>query len=106
MTTSNSIPNFPKLTASEKTPPPAWAILERKLIALIDESSLEFADRYTNLDNTLIWRSEWPGFDGSDDPYEGFMNFTLHYIIGGDPQLDKRHREIWDAITWQWTEYG
>ena len=100
---ANSIP----IIKSDKTGNiPEWALLERKLIALIDESSMEFADRYTNSDNTLIWRNEWPGFDGSDDPYEGFMNFTLHYIIGGDAKLDKRHREIWDAITWQWTEYG
>ena len=100
---TNSIPIF-SAKNSEKVP--EWALLERKLIAMIDESSLEFADRYTNSDNTLIWRNVWPGFDGSDDPYEGFMNFTLHYIIGGDAKLDKRHREIWDAITWQWTEYG
>ncbi len=99
----NSIPIFSVMNVDKI---PEWAILERKLIALIDESALEFADRYTNTDNTLIWRDEWPGFDGSDDPYEGFMNFTLHYIIGGDSKLDKRHREIWDAITWQWTEYG
>ena len=100
---TNSIP----IIKSDKTGNiPEWALLERRLIALIDESSMEFADRYTNSDNTLIWRNEWPGFDGSDDPYEGFMNFTLHYIIGGDAKLDKRHREIWDAITWQWTEYG
>ena len=46
---------------------PEWALLERKLIQLIDGSSLEFADRYTNSDNTLIWRKEWPGFDGSDE---------------------------------------
>ena len=103
MTTSKPVP---KISATKVGEPPEWAILERKLIALINESSLEFADRYTNSDNTLIWRSEWPGFDGSDDPYEGFMNFTLHYIIGGDPKLDQRHREIWDAITWQWTQYG
>ena len=100
---TNSIPKIHVDTVGKI---PEWAVLERKLIALINETSLEFADRYTNSDNTLIWRSEWPGFDGSDDPYEGFMNFTLHYIIGGDPKLDKRHREIWDAITWQWTQYG
>ena len=100
---TNSIPIF---SAKNNGKIPEWALLERKLIAMIDESSLEFADRYTNSDNTLIWRNVWPGFDGSDDPYEGFMNFTLHYIIGGDAKLDKRHREIWDAITWQWTEYG
>ena len=97
---------FPTIRASKVGAAPEWAVLERKLIAIINESSLEFADRYTNSDNTLIWRNEWPGFDGSDDPYEGFMNFTLHYIMGGDERLDKRHRDIWDAITWQWTEYG
>jgi hypothetical protein len=103
VTASNSIP---KISATKTGAPPEWATLERTLFSLIDDSALEFADRYTNSDNTLIWRSEWPGFDGSDDPYEGFMNFTLHYIMGGDAKLDKRHREIWDAITWQWTEYG
>ena len=77
MTTSHSIP---KISADQVGDIPEWAVLERALIKLIDDSSLEFADRYTNSDNTLIWRSEWPGFDGSDDPYEGFMNFTLHYL--------------------------
>ena len=99
----HSIPSIRVVKAGKV---PEWAILERKLITLIDQSALEFADRYANPDNTLIWRNEWPGFDGSDDPYEGFMNFSLHYILGGDAKLDKRHREIWDAITWQWTEYG
>lgn len=98
--------SIPKIVASKTGKAPEWALLERQLIKIINESSLEFADRYTNSDNTLIWRDEWSGFDGSDDPYEGFMNLTLHYILGGDERLDKRHREIWDAITWQWTQYG
>jgi len=85
---------------------PEWARLERDLIKIIDDASLEFAKRYTNPDGTLIWRDFWPGMDGSDDPYEGFMNFTLHYIMGGSAKLDEEHRKIWDAITWQWTQYG
>lgn len=100
------VPSIAKITATKIGSAPEWATLERQLIRMIDEACLEFADRYTNSDNTLIWRDEWSGFDGSDDPYEGFMNFTMHYILGGDERLDKRHREIWDAITWQWTQYG
>ncbi len=99
-------PSIPHISATRIEPIPEWAELERRLISIIDESSLEFADRYTNEDGTLIWRHEWPGMDGSDDPYEGFMNFTMHYIIGGSKELDKVHRKIWDAITWQWTQYG
>jgi hypothetical protein len=34
-------------------------------------------------DGTLIWRDRWPGMDGSDDPYEGFMNMPLLYALGG-----------------------
>lgn len=103
MTDNDSIP---KITASKIAAPPEWALLERQLFDLIDHAALEFADRYTNSDRTLIWRDEWPGMDGSDDPYEGFMNFTMHYILGGSKELDQIHRQIWDAITWQWTEYG
>ena len=70
---TSSIPIF-NVNRSGKVP--EWALLERKLIQMIDDASLEFADRYTNSDNTLIWRSEWPGFDGSDDPYEGCLLYT------------------------------
>jgi hypothetical protein len=103
MTESDSIPT---ITATTITSPPEWAILERQLFDLINQASVEFADRYTNADRTLIWRDEWPGMDGSDDPYEGFMNFTMHYIMGGSKELDQIHRQVWDSITWQWTEYG
>lgn len=97
---------IPHISATKVEAIPEWAELERKLISIINDASLEFAERYTNQDGTVIWRQEWPGMDGSDDPYEGFMNFTMHYIIGGSKELDKVHRKIWDAVTWQWTQYG
>jgi hypothetical protein len=53
-----------------------------------------------------MWRNEWPGMDGSDDPYEGFMQLALLYVLGGDDWLYDEARRIWDGITWQWTEYG
>jgi hypothetical protein len=44
--------------------------------------------------------------DGSDDPYEGFMNLALLYVLGGSDESYQLARQMWDAITWQWTEYG
>jgi hypothetical protein len=44
--------------------------------------------------------------DGSDDPYEGFMYLALLYSICGDEELYLSARRMWDAITWQWTQYG
>jgi hypothetical protein len=86
--------------------PPEWALLQRRIMDTLNEAALEFVHIYTRPDGTLIWREEWPGMDGSDDPYEGFMHFPLFYALGGKEELHNVSRRLWDAITWQWTEYG
>lgn len=101
-----TISSLPQVTATRLAPLPRWALLERQIFAVLDKAAIEFADRYTRDDGTLIWRDEWPGMDGSDDPYEGFMNMPLFYALGGSRQVYERSRTIWDGITWQWTEYG
>ncbi|MDF2649738.1 MAG: hypothetical protein K0Q73_5543 [Paenibacillus sp.] len=94
------------ITANEACQPPEWALLQRLLIDTMNKGAMEFVARYTREDRTLIWRDRWPGMDGSDDPYEGFMNFPLLYALGGSEEVYRVSREIWEAITWQWTEYG
>ncbi len=86
--------------------PPEWALLERQLFATLNRAALEFAQRYTRPDGTLVWRNDWPGMDGSDDPYEGFQAFPLLYMLGGSEEVLRVARVVWDGITWQWTEYG
>ena len=80
--------------------------MQRHLFDVLNEAAPEFVARYTRADNTLIWRDDWPGMDGSDDPYEGFMNLALLYVLGGSDESYHLARQMWDAITWQWTEYG
>ena len=63
------------------------------------QAAIEFADRYTRPDGTLIWRERWPGMDGSDDPYEGFMNMPLFYALGGSEEVYKRSRTIWASAS-------
>ncbi|RUT29267.1 hypothetical protein EMQ25_14160 [Arsenicitalea aurantiaca] len=98
--------DLPILHADTRGAPPHWALLQRRLFDLLDSAALEFADRYARPDGTLYWRESWPGMDGSDDPYEGFMNMPLLYALGGSEQVLARARTIWDGITWQWTQYG
>lgn len=97
---------IPTLSANTRAAPPDWALLQRHLFDVLDAAALEFADRYARPDGTLYWRDAWPGMDGSDDPYEGFMNLPLLYALGGSRAVLDRARVIWDGITWQWTEYG
>lgn len=85
---------------------PAWALQQRTLFEALGRAAVAFVRRYTRPDGTLVWRVRWPGMDGSDDPYEGFHGLALLYALGGDERLLGLARTMWDAITWQWTEYG
>jgi len=94
------------IEAMGREPPPSWAVRQRYLIDLMDRAAVEFVERYTRSDGTLIWRSEWPGMDGSDDGYESFVTFPLLYILGGGEHVHELARREWNAVTWQFTEYG
>lgn len=100
------VKRIPKITAVSRVVPPQWALAERLLIDQLNKAALEFVARYARADGTLVWRHDWPGMDGSDDPYEGFMNLALLYALGGSAELYGLARHLWEGITWQWTEYG
>ncbi len=87
-------------------PPPEWALWERYLLEKLEPAALEFVDRYTRPDGTLIWRDRWPGMDGSDDGYESFFNFPLYYALGGPEEIHTLSRKLWDGVTRQFTRYG
>ena len=91
---------------ADVTPPPEWALWERHLLDRFYASAVEFVQRYTREDGTLIWRDEWPGMDGSDDGYESFYNFPLYYALGGPEEIDAFARRLWDAVARQFTRYG
>ena len=86
--------------------PAEWAIWERHVLEQLPPALLTFVDKYTHEDGTLIWRDEWPGFDGSDDGYESFYNFPLYYALGGPQSIDPLTRKLWDGVTRQFTGYG
>ncbi|CAF1238927.1 unnamed protein product [Adineta ricciae] len=96
----------PRIVLKSQIIPPSWALMQRLLFDQLNKAALEFVGRYTRADGTLIWRRDWPGMDGSDDPYEGFMNLSLLYVLGGCDELYDLSHKIWEGITWQWTEYG
>jgi hypothetical protein len=86
--------------------PPAWAVLERKLMEVMDQSVYPYLEKYTREDGTLIYRDDFRSRDGADDFYESFYNWPLFYILGGgEHMLSLAHRE-WEAITRQLTAYG
>ncbi|MCW5850191.1 MAG: hypothetical protein KIT87_08915 [Anaerolineae bacterium] len=97
---------MPHLTATTPTPPPAWALAQRRLIETMNEAAPVFQARYTRPDGTFIWRQTWPGMDGSDDGYESYHNWPLFYTLGGSEDILSRSLAAWEAVTLQFTQYG
>ena len=86
---------------------PLWAIMQRKLIDLMNEAVYPYVEKYTHPDGSLIWSDQWHGSrDGADDFYESFHNFAQFYILGGGDHLLEMAHNHWDAITEQLTAFG
>ena len=65
------------ITITATTPltgPPAWAVLERQLFDLMDQSVYPFLERYTHPDGSLIWNGNIGGSE--DDFYEGLLQLA------------------------------
>lgn len=87
--------------------PPEWAVLERSLIGLMNQSAAPLLERYVRPDGTILWPTteNFSSIDGLDDAYESFHNWPLFYLLGGDASfLGHTHRE-WEAITRQFAQY-
>ena len=88
-------------------PPPTWAILQRKLIDIMNEAVDPFLARYVRADGELIWREGGTNSrDGADDFYESAYNWPLFYLLGGGNHLLEHGQRIWDGITRQLTRAG
>ncbi|MBK9166058.1 MAG: hypothetical protein IPM24_01190 [Bryobacterales bacterium] len=97
----------PVIEVDTPRPAPTWAVMQRRLIAVMNRAGEAFVERYTNRDGSLIWKERYEGgMNSSDDAYEAFRGFSLLYVMGGSPELDRLHRRVWDGITRQFTRYG
>ena len=94
------------VVATQTAPIPDWALRQRHLISVMNETARTYQARYTRADGTFVWRDRWPGMDGSDDGYESYHNWPLFYALGGAADLHERSRMLWDAVTRQFTAYG
>ncbi|NKB66206.1 MAG: hypothetical protein GKR89_04025 [Candidatus Latescibacteria bacterium] len=86
---------------------PAWALLQRRLIDMMDEAVHPYVAKYANEDGSLKWADSWSGSrDGMDDFYEAFHNFAQFYSLGGGDHLLQLADYHWDGITRQLTKFG
>ena len=82
-----------KIEATEVAAPPAWALMERNLIALMEESGRLFARQYFERGGGTLLAED------VDDLYEQLYNFGLFYAIGAADDLLDLHFRNWNAVT-------
>ncbi|MBT4504676.1 MAG: hypothetical protein HOC74_43530 [Gemmatimonadetes bacterium] len=81
------------LKATVLTSPPAWAVLERKLLDTLSEAALAVSAKYNYTDGM-------PTFvDDVDDVYESRAGRGLLYAMGGWDQLLPTALNEWNAVT-------
>jgi hypothetical protein len=85
---------------------PAWAVLQRRLFAEIEEARLLFRDRYTLSDGRLRGVAEFIDRDGVDDLYEPFFNWPAFYALGGPDEVLADAKRHWEGVTVQLAEAG
>ncbi len=73
--------------------PPSWALLERKLITVMEEAAALMFERYTDPGGVLYF------VDDVDDLYERFYNWGLFYALGADVKLHHMALDGWNATT-------
>ncbi len=76
-----SMPGVVSIKATEVTAPPAWALMERQLIDLMNEAAPLVVEKYTERGGALYYK------DALDDLYERVYNWGLFYAMGGDEKI-------------------
>lgn len=88
-----NIPGIATVKATEIAPPPTWALLERKLMSLMEQAAYLVIEKYTEKGGVPYYA------DDVDDLYELFFNWSLFYAIGGDEKIYDLALQEWNAVT-------
>ena len=88
-----SIPGIVTITATKKSPPPGWAVMERHMIDTMNKAAPEFLNKYADHGGKM------PTIGKPDDMYEVFLNWPLFYVLGGDENILDLSLRQWNAIT-------
>ena len=85
--------SLPTIIAAQIKAPPNWALLERKLITLMEKGAAMMSSKYPEHSGAWYW------YDDLDDYYERSYNWCLLYAMGGDESLVDLALKHWNATT-------
>lgn len=92
-----------EITTVAPGPPPAWATLERQLLAENAAACREFYDKYFDDRGWLECVERWGGDDGPDDAIECVADWPLLFALGADASTLDGYRRAWEGHLQQYT---
>jgi hypothetical protein len=87
------MPEMANIKATQVSAPPTWALLERRLISLMEKGAHMMSAKYAERSGAWYWS------DDVDDYYERSYNWCLLYNMGGDESLVDLALKHWNATT-------
>ena len=85
--------DMPTIRGSDLGPPPAWALLQRRLITTMEEAADFFVEKYCRSDLSTYYVQD------VDDIYEITHNWGLFYALGADARILDYALGFWNATT-------
>ena len=81
------------ITATRTADPPRWAVLQRRLLSVMEEAARLTVDTYTDDEGIPFFA------DDVDDIYERFFSWPLLYAVGASDDLQRLAVQEYEAIT-------
>ena len=82
-----------EVRAARKPPPPGWALLQRRLMKLMEDAVQPMVDKYAEKGGAFYYA------DDVDDLYECAYNWALFYAMGADRKVLDLGLQQWHATT-------
>ncbi len=82
---------------------PAWALLERQLLAAQAAACEVFYERFFDERGFLRCVPRWSGDDGPDDALENVLNWTLLHALGADDRVLQLYKQALEGHFQQYT---
>ena len=97
-------PSSAIITVSTPMPAPAWAILERRLLAENVPACREFFQKYFDARGRLQCFLRWGANDGPDDAFENFNRWPELHALGASDEILQMYLKGWEGMIRQYSE--
>jgi hypothetical protein len=97
-------PPAPTIAIETPMAAPAWATLERRLLAAHTPACQEFFDKYYDSRGYLQCFLRWGANDGPDDAFENFNGWPELHALGADDVILRRYLTGWEGMIRQYSE--